>query len=164
MDTSDDQLKENNKRLTFREKIENKPIYYVLSTLIIGFLAGLGAYRFIVETSGQVLLGKSDYILKKDLIGTILKTEAVSEIEHLIEVGCNLNNNQNDTITWLMRVLAFIHGLNLEKDSEWNQRPMAAVESDIRYALLDKSIERQRQKVLGILQGFKAAFRTQIHN
>lgn len=93
-----------------------------------------------------------------------MKTEAVREIDHLIEIGRDVKDNDSETRIWLMRVLAFIHGLNLEKDAEWNGHPTSAIESDIRYALLDPSIEIQRQKTLGILQGFKAAFQTQVSN
>jgi len=152
------------RKLNLKEIIERNLVVFFLTTLLTGFVAGYNAYDKIVETSGQVLVGKDTYVLKKDLVGTILKTEAVREIDHLIEIGQDVKDNDSETRIWLMRVLAFIHGLNLEKDAEWNGHPTSAIESDIRYALLDPSIEIQRQKTLGILQGFKAAFQTQVSN
>ena len=151
-------------KLNLKEIIERNLVVFFLTALFTGFVAGYNAYIKVVETSGQVLVGKDEYVLKKDLVGTILKTEAVREIDHLIEIGQDVKDNDSETRIWLMRVLAFIHGLNLEKDSEWNGHLTSAIESDIRYALLDPSLEIQRQKTLGILQGFKAAFQTQAYS
>lgn len=167
MDTeSQENKKETNtpQKPNLKEIIERNLVVFFLTTLLTGFIAGYTTYNKIVDTSGQVLVGKDTYILKKDLAGTILKSEAVGEIDHLIEIGQDVKDNDSETRIWLMRVLAFIHGLKLEKDSEWDGHPMSAIESDIRYALLDPSLEIQRQKTLGILQGFKAALRTQVSN
>lgn len=151
-------------KLNLKEIVERNLVVFFLTALLTGFVAGYNAYSKIVETSGQVLVGKDTYVLRKDLVGTILKTEAVREIDHLIEIGQDVKDNDTETRIWLMRVLAFIHGLDLEKDSDWDGHPMSAIEADIRYALLDPSLEIQRQKTLGILQGFKAAFQTQVSN
>ncbi len=99
----------------------------------VGFVAGYSTYQEVVKTSGEVLVGKDTYILKTELVGPILKTEAVKEIDHLIQFGQAINNNDEETRVWLMRVLAFIHGLNLKKDSLYNGQPMSAIESDIRW-------------------------------
>lgn len=152
------------KKLSLKERIEQNLLMFFLTALVTGFFAGYSAYAKVVETSGQVLVGKGEYTLNIDRVGTILKTEAIVEIDHLIEIGQSIKNNEEESTVWLMRVVAFIHGLNLEKDSEWKGRPMSAIETDIRYVLLDPSIEVQRQKTLGVLLGFRAAFRTQVYN
>lgn len=67
-----------------------------------------------------------------------------------------------------MQVLAFIHTLKLEKDYEWQENQQApvikvpAVEADLRYALLDPSIEIQAQKTLGVLKGFRAGLEARV--
>jgi hypothetical protein len=136
-------------KLSLKERIEHNLLVFFLTALVTGFIAGYSAYAKIVDTSGKVLVGKDTYILKTDLVGTILKTEAVREIDHFIEIGQSINNNEAETRVWLMRVLAFIHGLNLEKDSEWNGHPMSAIESDIRYVFLDPSLAYPVDKTRG---------------
>jgi len=151
-------------KLSLKERIEQNLLIFFLTTLGTGFGAGYSTYTKVVETSGQVLVGKDTYRLKKDLVGPILKTEAVKEIDYLIQLGQAINNHDEKTRVWLMQVLAFIQGLNLEKDSEWNKHPMSAIEADIRYVFLDPTLEEQRQRTLGILLGFKAAFETKVTN
>lgn len=136
----------------------------LVTYMIATFGAGFGAFRLIIEIANLEIVPKDCCIPKEELVGKILKAEAIREIDYLIEIGEDVKNNDTETRTWLSRVLAFIHGLDLEKDSEWDGVPMAAVEADIRYVFLDPSIEIQRQKTLGILQGFKAAFQTRVTN
>ena len=47
--------------MTLRQRIENNPIVWLLSTLLVGFLAGFGAYRTIVEVSSQIIVSKAEY-------------------------------------------------------------------------------------------------------
>jgi hypothetical protein len=153
---------ENTISLSPKEYVTKHLVVFFLSTIVMGFIAGFVAYSKIVEISGEVLVGKDSYILKKDLVGTILKSEAISEIDHLIEIGQKIYKNDDDTRIWLMRVMGFIHGLNLEKDTNWNGTKMSSIEADIRYALTDTSLENQRQKTLGVLLGFRSAFQTSV--
>lgn len=148
--------------IDLKNKVQNNLTIFFLTTLLTGFIAGFITYGTIVDVSGQVLLIKDSYVLKKDIVGRLLRIEAISETDHLIEIGSSNINNENATRIWVMRVLAFIHCLNLEKDSELNGIKMSATEADIRYILQDPSFENQRQKILGILLGFKSAYKTEI--
>jgi len=170
MDTKDPENlsdKSNSKiKKMFSENMEVfKLVLVYLAIFATGCTAGYVYYqKIIIDDTGRELVVKNCCIPKENLVGTILKTEAIVEIDHLIEIGQSIKNNEEESTVWLMRVVAFIHGLNLEKDSEWKGHPMPAIEADIRYVLLDPSIEVQRQKTLGVLLGFRAAFRTQVYN
>jgi len=47
--------------MTLRESIENNPTVWLLTTLVVGFATGFGAYRTIIEVSNQVTVSKSEY-------------------------------------------------------------------------------------------------------
>lgn len=152
------------KKISFNPKkiIQNNLAVFFLTTLVTGFMAGFFAYEKIVEITGEELVIPDSYILKKDIVGKLLRIEAISEIDHLIEIGSSNINNENATRIWVMRVLSFVHGLNLEKDSKMNGIAMSTIEADIRCANQDPSFEKQRQKILGILLGFKSAYQKEI--
>ena len=152
------------RRPNIKDMVMEIGLVWFVTAMLAAFGVGFGAFRAIVEIANQEIVPKNCCISKDKIVGNILKTEAIQEIEHLIEIGQSVKDNEPETRTWLMRVLAFIHGLNLEKDSDWSGHPMSAVEADIRYALLDPSLEVQRQETLGILEGFKSAFQTRVSN
>lgn len=167
MEVKDHTIKENAvtpRKASFKEQVERHVLWIVLTALVTGFGAGIGTYRGLLEITNQETVIKDSYILKSELAGTILRNEAVREIDHLIDTGQSLGNDDAQARIWLMQVLAFIHGMQLEKDSEWQEQPMPAVEVDIRNALTDPLIEIQTQKTLGILKGFRAALQTRVSN
>jgi hypothetical protein len=47
--------------MNLRQSIENNPTIWLLSTLLVGFIAGFAAYRTIIEVSGQINVSKSEY-------------------------------------------------------------------------------------------------------
>jgi hypothetical protein len=149
-------------KASIKERLEEQLMWVVLVIIVISFGAGIGAYRGLLEITNQETVIKGSYLLKSELSGNVLKNEAVREIDHMIDSGQSLGNEEAKMRIWLMQVLAFIHGMELEKDSEWQGQKMSAIESDIRYALTDPSIEVQSQKTLGILKGFRAALQTRI--
>ncbi len=150
------------RKVSIKERVEENLLWVILATLVAGFLAGISAYRGLLEITNQETVIRGTYTLNSKLAGTILRGEAVREIEYLIDIGQSLGNDEAKTRVWLMQVLAFIHSLDLEKDFNWQGQTMSAIEADIRYVLLDPSIEVQAQKTLGILKGFRAALQTQV--
>src|SRR4029077_20413168 len=150
------------RKVSVKNRIEENPLWAVLVALVLGFGSGIGSYRELLEITNQETVIKGTVIPKKDLVGPILKNEAGHEIESLIESGQSLGNDEDKTRGWLMQVLAFIHGIKLEKDSSWQGQPMSAIEADIRFALTDPSIKFQAQKTLGILKGFRSALQTRV--
>jgi hypothetical protein len=155
------------KKTSLKERLDKYSPLFVLILIASAFSAGVGTYRLGLEITNQETVIKGSCIPKADLVGPILKTEAVREIDHLIDTGQSLGKDEAQTRVWLMQVLAFIHTLNLEKDYEWLENAHApvqkvpAVEADVRYALSDPSVEIQAQKTLGVLKGFRAGLEAQ---
>ena len=151
---------------TLKNVIEKSPALSLVSALVTGILfgvgAGYGSYRAFLEATNQQPVIRGSYILKSELANGLLRTEAVREIEHLIETGNELGSDTGKITVWLLQVLAFIHGIDLEQDSAWQGQRMSAVEADIRWALQDPSVTTQAQKTLGILKGFRQALLTRV--
>ena len=47
--------------MTFRQRIEDNPIVWVLGVLLAGFVAGFGAYETILRVSKQLTVPESEY-------------------------------------------------------------------------------------------------------
>ncbi|MEK9179543.1 MAG: hypothetical protein AAB893_03690 [Patescibacteria group bacterium] len=150
------------RRPNLKKMIVENWVVFFLGAMVVAFGAGFSAYKTIVEIANQEIVPKGCCVPKDGLVGKILKTEVIGEIDHLIEIGQSAKNNEADTTVWLMRVLTFIQSLNLEENRQWNGNRVSAIEVNMQYVLLDRSPEIQRQKTVGILLGFKAAFQTQV--
>lgn len=145
-----------------KDLIEHNLVISVLALLLAGFIAGIAVYNGILQISNQETVVKNSYVLKRDLAGTVLRNEAVREIEHLIEQGQNIKDDHDKTRIWLLRTLIFIHQIHLEKDATWKGQIMSTVEADIRWAITDPSVDAQAQKTIGILEGLRSALLTRV--
>jgi hypothetical protein len=45
--------------MKLEDRIKNHPVVWLLSLLFAGFLAGIGAFQFVITYSGQVLVSKA---------------------------------------------------------------------------------------------------------
>jgi hypothetical protein len=158
--TADDAV--STSKASLLEAAKRNAVLIISAALLSGFGAGIGSYRGLLEITNQETVIKNSCIPKDKLIGPILKDEAVSKIESMIETGQSVGNDEAKARVWLMEVLAFIHGLSLDKDYMWQGQRMSAIEADIRFALTDQSLEAQAEKTLGILKGFRAALQTRV--
>lgn len=149
------------KMADFRKIIETNLVIFFLATLAAGFLAGWNAYTAVLTATNQVTVIKDTFTLNKDLAGRILRSEAVQEIDYLIEAGKSIGNDSQKRV-WLSQVLSFVHGIELEKDFEWHSLKVSATEADIRYAFEDPSLDVQVQKTLGVLKGLRGAMQTRV--
>ena len=147
---------------TLKERLEDSALWIILAALTTGFISGAGGFKWGLNAFNQDIVTRDTYVLKRDLAGSLLRREAIIAIDLLIQNGQDLDGDAPKSRTWLMQVLAFIHGLNLEKDFNWEGNHVSAVEADIRFALTDQSLDIQVQKVLGILRGLRAAFQARI--
>jgi len=138
------------------------PVFRALAGAALCFGAGFGSYRAILEIAHLDTVPKDSYVLKQDLIGRVIGVEALAEIEHLVEIGEKLSGNVNDSRTWLLRTVTFVHEVKLEQDTTVGNTKMSTVEKDIRWSLEDPSVESQVQKTLGVLQGLRSAFRARV--
>ena len=91
---------------SLKEKAEAHPIVSMASALCAGFLAGFAAYHTILEVSGREPVAKNSYVLKTDVVGNLLRTESLAEIEKLIEVssGIDADKDKKKAETYLLRV------------------------------------------------------------
>jgi hypothetical protein len=96
------------------------------------------------------------YVLKRDLVGQLSTGEAIREIDHLIEAGMNLGDDEPKTRVWLLQSLAFVHSLDLVKDWDWQGHQVSALEADIRFAQTKPVLAVQAQETLGVLKGMRA--------
>ncbi len=48
--------------MTFKEKVENNVIIWLLGTLLVGFLSGIATYKGILEIAGQTTISKEALI------------------------------------------------------------------------------------------------------
>jgi hypothetical protein len=62
--------------MNFRQKVEENVIIFLLSMLVVGFGAGFGAYRAIIEASNETMIPKT----RKDE----LETSALSQLNFRI--------------------------------------------------------------------------------
>jgi len=163
MDKLNDATSQKPTKYRLRDQLESVP-WAILVALTTGFVAGSGGFKWGLDAFNQDIVTRDTYILKKELAGSLLRREAIVAIDLLIQNGQDLEGDAAKSRTWLMQVLAFIHGLNLEKDFNWEGNHVSAVEADIRYALTDESLDVQVQKVLGIMRGLRAAFQARIQS
>lgn len=138
-----------------------QPVVAFFGALVVGFTAGIEAYRYFLNITNQETVIKNTWVLKSEVTGTLLRNEAVREIDHLIENGEKLNKDE-ETAKWLLQTLTFVQYINLDKNivDEKGQK-MSAVEANIRYAQTFQSIKVQVQKTLGVLKGFRSALSAQ---
>lgn len=164
--------KSNPQKKSFKEFIIDHSVIFFLLAMAASFAVGFGAYDSILKIANLdkvqagTYLSKEDilkqYTLKDDIIGQYtLRESAVSKIEDLIKDERDLDGNDKK-VAWLSRVIAFIHGIELEKDFVYEGQKMSAIETDIRNALKEPKIEVQVQKTLSILRGFSDALQTRV--
>jgi hypothetical protein len=145
-----------------RAWLERHVIWISLGALFAGFVGGCVVGFVVLRITHRDQGIKGGDVRRDQLLGGFSRAAALRELDHLITEGQEINRDESEIQTWLMQVIAFVHGMNLDRDSEWQGQRMAAVEAYIHYAFLDKSIHVQAAKTLGVLKGFRAALSTQM--
>jgi len=97
-----------------KQKLEDHIVFWTLAMLVVGFVSGVGAYEGLLRITNQEPVVRDSYINKSDLVGNILRSEVIGEIERLIEVGTDAHGNpdQNKAGVSLTRTRSFLHGLD----------------------------------------------------
>ena len=154
--------------MKLREQVENNFVLWTLGLLFIGFVSGIGAYKAMLEITNQVTVVKDTYIKKSDLVGSILKPEVISELDHLIEKGENIDAEaRNEAGIFLAQTRSFLVGLNLPKDAEYQDTIMSQPVLDHQMIMMrnnwfgheDITLSEQVSRVLGLLRGLRASYR-----
>lgn len=145
------------------EVIRNHPAMWVLASLVSGFVAGFGAYKAILTVGAHEVVRKGSYVLKSEIVGRLLRSESLQEIDHLIELGEKIDANvRNDAETYMLRVHTFVHHLNLGDDAEYGNRSFA--EESIDHTIRDipnlggpaRPLEEKIARIVGVLKGIRA--------
>lgn len=148
--------------ISLRSWLTDSPLWICLGFLVAGFTSGAGGLLWLINGLNMTIVVKGTCVSVNDIYGVVISDKAVLQIGQLIELGRNYAGKTEDSRIWLMRVVSFIHGLELRKDTEWQGAAVSRIESDVRYALLDPSVDVQRQKVVGILEGFRGAMESRV--
>jgi hypothetical protein len=144
--------------------INSHPVLWVLSTLVVGFVAGFGAYRAILGVGSLETVRKGSYVLKSDIVGRLLRAESLRELGHLIELGEKMDTSATkDAETYMLRVHTFVHYLDLEKDAEYGNRSFA--EESIDHIIRDipntgtgpRPIPEKIARIVGALKGLQSS-------
>jgi hypothetical protein len=118
---------------TLREQIENNLMFFFLATLIAGFLAGVGAYRTILEIAQletisrrdlQELRARNDSPASLPISGnTLARAQNDSTVQPKKKLlSCSLRTVPNATPTNVEAIINSIH-------DEMKVRPLSAIES-----------------------------------
>ena len=154
--------------MKLREQVENNLVLWTLGLLFFGFVSGIGAYKTMLGITNQVTVVKDTYIKKSELVGSILKTEVISELDHLIETGEAINaESRNEAGIFLARTRSFLIGLNLPKDAEYQTTMMSQPVLDHQMIMMrnswygheDITLSEQVSRVLGLLRGLRSSYR-----
>jgi hypothetical protein len=154
--------------MSLKEKIEKNLALWVLGLLLAGFLAGVGAYKTMLEITNQETVVKGTVIKKSDLVGSILKSEIIKELDHMIENGQKIDatNDPSEAGVFLSRTRSFLIGLNLPKDKNYQDTPLSSPVFDHQMIMMrnswyghgDITLSEHVARVLGLLKGLKASY------
>lgn len=147
--------------------LENDPFLIVGASLVTGFIAGFAAFKAILGVGSFETIKKGTYILKENIVGNLLKNEAIAEIEKLIEIAEKMDHNKTqDVYNFMNRVLTFVHYLDLPKDTDETIGARSFVEREIDHTIRDipniggakASLDQKLNRIAGVLKGLKASF------
>ena len=153
------------------EAVKNDPVVFLLGALVTGFIAGFGAYRAILTVGAHEVVQKGSYILKSNVVGNLLKTEALAQIDHLIELGekVDFKSKSRQADDYMVRVIAFIHYLDLPKDVDQEIEPRSFAEKTIDHIIRDipnvgqepAPLPEKVARIVGVLKGVRASLTSQ---
>ena len=154
--------------MTIKERVENNPALWAAALLIVGFGAGIGAYRGLLEITNQETVIKGSYVPKSEVVGTVLRSEVIKELDHLIKWGSKFaeSNEPKEANIFLSQSRAFLVGLNLPKDTEFLNDKMSSVVFDhqmimMRHRLYGHekiTLSQQVSRITGLLQGLRSSY------
>lgn len=156
-----------------KASIKQHPVIVFLTAIVTGFIAGVSAYHFILSVAQLEVVQKDTYIMKSDVVGKVLRHEAIREIGRLIERGEELNSSESQNInrtkkidSYMLRVHTFTHYLNLPPVEELGGQKYSFVEKRIDHIIRDipntgqtpAPLEQKVSRIIGVLQGLRSSF------
>jgi hypothetical protein len=150
-----------------KERVEGHLGIFFASTAIAAFVAGWGAHIAVESAANLECIQKGTYVLKKDVVGNLLRNESIAELGALIEVGENLNPEQDKkkAETYMLRVLTFVHHLDLPKDGGSLEKNISRTEERIDFIIRDipntgsppRPLSEKINMIVGVLQGLRSS-------
>ncbi len=148
--------------------IKENIVVFFLSTIVTGFIAGIASYKSLLMITNQTTVIKDTFVLKSNLVGKVLRNEALTEIRKLIDYGRELNLTNKPEIgeAFISRADIFLRNLDLPKVREFHGDKMSdpayamqllIMENDL-YGYGNLTINQKVMRVVGILQGLESSF------
>ena len=153
--------------LYFMEVIEQHPVV-ILVSLFVGGSASIGVYQGILRIAKLETVQQGTYVKKSNLVGNLLRNEALQTIEHLIEIGTNEINRESgmdeqEAEMYMLRVHTFLHHLNLPKIYAMGSDKHSFAEQKIDHIIRDipntgkppAPLVQKLSRIVGVLKGLK---------
>lgn len=146
--------------------IQNAPVLYFLVATVTGFIAGFGAYRAIIKVGVHDIVRKGSYILKSDIVGNLIRSEALQELDHLIELGGKIDGTKlAEAVNFMTRVHTFVHYLDLPKELNIGEDKFSFAEELIDHIIRDipntgqtpKSNQEKIFQIIGVVKGLRSS-------
>ena len=144
------------------EIIKNSPILFVLTTAVTSFIAGIGAYRVLLNITNQETVIKGTYELRKNLLGRVLKSEVIIECGKLLELGVRIDSaTMPDKVeAYMTQTLIFLEGIDLPKVQHYHQLKMSWPAYTIQLLLVNHELSPSQKlgQSMGVLEGLRSSF------
>jgi hypothetical protein len=146
--------------------IKDAPVLWFLAAIVTGFIAGFGAYHSIIAVGVHELVKKGSYILKSDVVGKLLRTEAIQQLDNLIELGEKMDGTkQSDAENYMTRVHTFVHYLDLPEEIDILGVKRSFAEKEIDHIIRDipnvgkppRSNSEKIFRIAGVLKGLRSS-------
>ena len=148
------------------ELIKDDPVLWFLAAITTGFVAGFSSYRAILAVGAHEIVKKGSYLLKSDVVGKLLRAEALQQLDHLIELGENLDGTKiADAEAYMQRVQTFVHYLDLPVESDGIAGKTSFAEKQIDFTIRDipnigqvpRPTPEKVFRIVGVLKGLRAS-------
>ncbi len=155
-----------------KETLEKNLVIFFLSAIFMGYAAGFGSYQAILEVAKLDTVQRDAYVLKSNIVGSLIKNEALQQIEHLIEIGENIasSKKKNEAENYMLRAHTFAHYLDLPIEYEIAGNKFSFAEQTIDYIIRDipdtgqpaHQLPDKIERIVGVLKGLKGSFSSRI--
>jgi hypothetical protein len=154
--------------MSLKQSIENNLTIWTLAMVVAGFSAGFGAYKAMLDATNQTTVVRGTFVATSAVVGKILKVEVTRELGYLIETGKEIDAKKDPAKAgvFLARTRAFLIGLDLPKDKDYQGTPLSSPVFDHQMIMMksswfghdDITLPEQVARVVGLLQGLKSSY------
>lgn len=152
---------------SFKNKVEQNPVIATLVMVFVGFTSGIGVYQGILEITQLDVVRRGTYVYKSDVVGNLLRKEALTEIKHLAELGekIDFNAQPGQGEAYMLKVHTFVHYLDLPKEIEIAGDKYSFAEKQVDHIIRDipntgqaaAPLDQKIMRIVGVLKGIQAS-------